>query len=162
MSARAGLASPSEKKAMIRATSTDLRMMLLLLSGDAPVAQRGSGARDTLPLYGTKSGDSSSVQRLREVSGRLAGNRSRCDRDARSTEDCVSPGYLRVASGYGFWVVVRRPRSRTIAAARSGPVTPPAQTALPPSDIATSWAAIIRMSGSLAEIYAANIVATLP
>src|SRR5215831_6790469 len=42
LSARAGLASPSEKKAMIRATNTDLRMTLLLLSGGAPAAWRGS------------------------------------------------------------------------------------------------------------------------
>src|SRR5262249_20704447 len=41
LSARAGLASPSEKKAMIRATNTDLRMTLLLLSGGAPAAWRG-------------------------------------------------------------------------------------------------------------------------
>src|SRR6516162_5082065 len=42
LSARAGLASASEKKAMIRATNTDLRMRLLLLSGVAPAAWRGS------------------------------------------------------------------------------------------------------------------------
>src|SRR5215468_6495955 len=42
LSARAGLASPSEKKAMIRATNTDLRTTVLLLSGGAPAAWRGS------------------------------------------------------------------------------------------------------------------------
>src|SRR5215469_8807744 len=42
LSARAGLASPSEKKAMIRATNTDLRMTLLLLSGGTPAVWRGS------------------------------------------------------------------------------------------------------------------------
>src|SRR5215467_4059039 len=43
LSARAGLASPSVKKVMIRATNRDLRTTLLLLSGDAPAAQRGPG-----------------------------------------------------------------------------------------------------------------------
>src|SRR5215470_4835681 len=55
LSARAGLASPSEKKAMIRATNTDLRTALLLLSGGAPAAWRGSWGEGTLPhrRYGT-------------------------------------------------------------------------------------------------------------
>src|SRR5262252_1449341 len=47
LSARAGLANPSEKKVMLRATNTDLRTTLLLLSGDAPAAQRGFRGRDT-------------------------------------------------------------------------------------------------------------------
>src|SRR6516162_3292379 len=51
LSARAGLASPSEKKAMIRATATDLRMTLLLLSDDAPAEERGRLGRGLhLPL----------------------------------------------------------------------------------------------------------------
>ena len=44
-----GLASPSEKKAMIRATNTDLRMTLLLLSGDAPAAWRGPWGEGNTP-----------------------------------------------------------------------------------------------------------------
>src|SRR5215469_1941891 len=56
LSARAGLASPSEKKVMIRATNRDLRTKLLLLSGDAPSRPVRSRARDTLPRYGTESG----------------------------------------------------------------------------------------------------------
>jgi len=56
LSARAGLASPSEKKVMLTATNTELRTTILLLSGDAPAAQRGFRGRDTRPRYGTKSG----------------------------------------------------------------------------------------------------------
>src|SRR5215471_3379449 len=51
LSARAGLASPSEK-AMIRATNTDLRMTLLLLSGGAqpPGAVMGEGNTSVIPV----------------------------------------------------------------------------------------------------------------
>src|SRR6516225_584616 len=67
LSARAGLASPSEKKAMIRATTTDLRMTLLLLSGDAPAEERGRLGRGIhfpltsrkLAQFGSASGGSS-------------------------------------------------------------------------------------------------------
>ena len=67
LSARAGLASPTEKKAMIRATTTDLRMTLLLLSGDAPAEERGRLGRGihfpltsrNLAQFGSASGGSS-------------------------------------------------------------------------------------------------------
>src|SRR5215469_12980477 len=50
LSARTGLASPSEKKAMIKATNRDLRTTLLLLSvtPQPPSAVQGEG--DTSPL----------------------------------------------------------------------------------------------------------------
>src|SRR5215475_12250632 len=42
-----GVVSPRSKKALIRATNTDLRMTLLLLSGGAPAAWRPWGVGDT-------------------------------------------------------------------------------------------------------------------
>src|SRR6516225_9020718 len=47
LSARAGLASPSENKVMSRATNTDLRTTLLHLSGDAPSPGRFAVHGDT-------------------------------------------------------------------------------------------------------------------
>src|SRR5262252_6463162 len=64
LSARAGLASPSEKKAMIRATNTDLRMTLLLLSGGAPAAWHGPWGEGTRQSYQSYS---SGVQRSRHT-----------------------------------------------------------------------------------------------
>src|SRR5215472_9299058 len=82
LSARAGLASPSEKKAMIRATNTHLRTTLLLLGGDAPDRQCGfRGEGYTTPLTLRNMAQFGSVPG--EVSVRLAGNRACCDRDVR-------------------------------------------------------------------------------
>src|SRR5215471_3940491 len=82
LSARTGLASPSEKKAMIKATNRDLRTTLLLLSGDAPAAKRGPGRGRHLPITARNLARSGSLLR-----------RGFClfssDRPARSGHKCA-------------------------------------------------------------------------